>query len=189
MAIKRTILGIILCGILFVQNGAITSLAVGYDATSSVKFMTISTASAVTTGQKNALSKAKTYLKMMAFSHDGLVDQLIFEGYTEEEAKYGADNCGADWNAQALKKAKEYLKLMAFSAKGLQEQLEFEGYTTEEAKYGVDNCGADWNEQAKEKAAEYLKLMSFSKSGLIYQLTFEGFSAEQAEYGVTANGY
>ena len=97
----------------------------------------------VTLGQKNALSKAKLYLKTMAFSREGLIDQLIFEGFTEEQAVYGVDNCGADWNEQAYEKAKIYLKTMSFSRQGLIDQLLFEGFTEEQAEYGVNKVGLD----------------------------------------------
>ena len=97
--------------------------------------------SAATMGQKNALRKAKEYLGVMPFSHDGLIKQLEFEGYTPEEAAYGADNCGADWNAQAVKKAKEYLDIMAFSRDGLIKQLEHEGFTNAQAVHGVTANG------------------------------------------------
>ena len=148
-----------------------------------------STSTTVTTGQKNALSSAKNYLKIMPFSHKGLQEQLKYEGYTSEEALYAADNCNADWNAQALKAAKQYLSTMAFSAKGLKEQLAYDGYTSDQAQYGVDNCGADWNEQAKKSAASYLSIMSFSRSELIEQLKYDGYTSSQAEYGASANGY
>lgn len=142
-----------------------------------------------TVGQKNARESAINYLSFSPFSHDGLVKQLEFEKYSTEEATYGADNCGADWNEQALQAAKNYLDTSAFSYSGLVKQLEFEKYTTEQATYGVDNCGADWNEQAAKSAKSYLEISSFSRQALIDQLTFEGFTSEQAEYGATANGY
>jgi len=143
----------------------------------------------LTMGQKNALKKAGSYLDFMAYSYKGLITQLEFEDFTTEEATYGADNCGADWNEQALKKAGSYLEFTAYSYEGLIEQLEFEDFTTEQATYGADNCGADWNEQAVKKAESYLDFMSYSRSGLIEQLEFEGFTTEQATYGVEQNGY
>lgn len=142
-----------------------------------------------TTGQKNAREAAANYLSFMAFSHDGLIQQLEYEGYTTEEATYAADNCGADWNEQALKSAKTYLNNMAFSYTGLIEQLKYEKFTDEQATYGADNCGADWNEQAAKCAETYLNTMSFSRESLIDQLVYEGFTQEQAEYGVSQNGY
>lgn len=143
----------------------------------------------ITMGQKNALKKAESYLKFTAFSYKGLIKQLEFEGFTNDECVYAADNCGANWSEQALKKAKSYLDFTAFSYTGLIEQLEFEEYTSEQAKYAVDNCGADWYEQAAKKAKSYLEFTSFSKQGLIEQLEFEGFTHEQAVHGVEANGY
>lgn len=158
------------------------------DASNQQETTTPNTSSA-TTGQKNALSQALSYLSFSAFSHSSLIGQLKYEGYSDDEATYAADNCGADWNAQALKQAKSYLEFSSFSYSGLIEQLEYEGFSNDEATYAVDNCGADWNEQAAKKAQSYLDTMSFSRSGLIDQLEYEGFTAEQAEYGVSAVGY
>lgn len=141
-----------------------------------------------TLSQLNALSSAQSYLSFTAFSHDGLIDQLEYEGYSTEDATWAADNCGADWNAQALSSARSYLDFTAFSYSGLIDQLEYEGFTTEQATYGTDNCGADWNEQAAKSAQSYLDFMSFSRDELIGQLQYEGFTYEQAVYGVTAVG-
>ena len=141
-----------------------------------------------TKGEQNALKRAKEYLRVMPFSHQGLIEQLEYEGFTTSEATYAADNCGADWNEQALKKAKDYLALMPFSYSGLIKQLQYEDYTKSQASYGADNCGADWYEQAVKAAKNYLDLMSFSRSGLISQLEYEGFTHDQAVYGAEQNG-
>lgn len=92
----------------------------------------------ITRGMKNALRSAKNYLIFMAFSRKGLIEQLEFEGYSNNEAVYAVDNCDADWNEQAVRSAKQYLSSMSFSRQGLIEQLEFEGFTHDEAVYGVD---------------------------------------------------
>lgn len=91
----------------------------------------------MTTGQKNALSAAEGYLAYTSFSHSGLIEQLKFEGYSSEEAKFAADNCGADWNQQAIMKAAEYMAFSDFSRSGLVDQLKYEGFTAEQAEYGV----------------------------------------------------
>lgn len=143
----------------------------------------------ISKGQENALKKAQSYIYHSAFSYNELIEQLEFEKFTHEEAIYGADNCGADWNAEALESAKSYIKMSGFSYNGLIEQLEYEKFTSEQAQYGVDNCGADWNQQAADSAASYLKTFDFSREELIEQLLYEGFTQEQAEYGASANGY
>ena len=164
--------------------------------------LSISLVFAATAGERNALSSAKRYLTYMPFSYQGLVEQLEFEGYSMDEAKYGADNCGANWNEQAVLKAEQYLNYSAFSYNGLIEQLEFEGFTHEQAKYGVDhtplgnssssskesssntnNASSTFSQQQALRSAEtYLKYSAFSKKSLINQLEFEGFSNSDATY-------
>lgn len=95
----------------------------------------------VTTGQKNGLSTALQYLSVLSFSRSGLIDQLEYEGFTNEEAVYAVDNCGADWNEQASKCAKHYLELMPFSRQELVDQLLYEGFTQSQAEYGVSQNG------------------------------------------------
>ncbi|MCR5161512.1 MAG: Ltp family lipoprotein [Lachnospiraceae bacterium] len=99
------------------------------------------TSSSVTMGERNALQSAKDYLDVLAFSYDGLIDQLEYEGYSYSEAKYAADHCGADWKEQAAKSAKNYLDVMSFSRDELISQLEYEGYTHEQAVYGASRNG------------------------------------------------
>lgn len=100
-----------------------------------------STQNALTFGEKNALKAAEQYLEFGAFSYTGLVEQLEYDGYASSEAKYAADNCGADWNEQAAKAAKQYLESSPFSRSGLIEQLMFDGFTQAQAEYGVTQAG------------------------------------------------
>lgn len=92
----------------------------------------------VTNGMLNALKQAKSYLSYTSFSREGLVDQLVYHGYTRDEAIYAVNTCGADWEEQAVLKAASYLSYSAFSKKELIEQLEYEGFTHEQAVHGVN---------------------------------------------------
>ena len=143
----------------------------------------------ISKSQEKALKSAQSYIKLSGFSRDELIEQLEYEQFSHEDAVYGADNCGADWNAEALESAKSYINMSGFSYTGLIEQLEYEQFTSDQARYGADNCGADWNQQAADSAASYLKTFDFSRDELIEQLLYEGFTQEQAEYGASANGY
>lgn len=95
----------------------------------------------VTLGMSNALDKAKDYLDFTAFSYQGLIDQLLYEKYTQEEAVYAVDNCGADWDEQAAKCAQDYMDYSSFSRQELLDQLLYEGFTQEQAEYGVQSVG------------------------------------------------
>lgn len=95
----------------------------------------------ITMGMKNALKQANNYLDYTAFSESGLIEQLKYEGYTNDEAEYAVSRCGADWKEQAAIKAQDYLDTMSFSRNGLIEQLEYEGFTYEQAVYGVEKVG------------------------------------------------
>jgi PBP1b-binding outer membrane lipoprotein LpoB len=95
----------------------------------------------VTMGQKQAVEKAHQYLEVSAFSRQGLIEQLVYEGFTTDEATFAVDFLGTDWRKQAAAKAERYLDLTAFSRQGLIDQLVFDGFTTAEAEYGVTAVG------------------------------------------------
>lgn len=94
-----------------------------------------------TLSQQNAVKKAKSYLDYTAFSKSGLVEQLEFEGFDNEDAIYAVDQMDTDWKEQAVIKGKQYLDYTAFSRSGLIEQLEFDKFTKEEAVHAVDEIG------------------------------------------------
>lgn len=43
---------------------------------------------------KQAAASAESYLDLSSFSRTGLIDQLVFEGHTREQAEYGAKKVG-----------------------------------------------------------------------------------------------
>lgn len=94
-----------------------------------------------TIGQENAREKAEVYLSVGGFSKKGLVEQLKYEGFTNEDAAYAVDNIVVDWQEQAARKAETYMSVQAFSEKGLIAQLEYEGFTKVEAAYGAYAVG------------------------------------------------
>lgn len=120
------------------ENGAVVTEAVPETAAATTEDAQQQTTEGVSREYQNALKSAESYLKYSAFSKEGLYDQLLFEKFTEEAAKYAVDNVNADWKEEAAKCAESYLKNSAFSKEELYEQLIFEKFTEEEAQYGVD---------------------------------------------------
>ena len=93
---------------------------------------------------KQALKSAQNYIDVMAFSKQGLYDQLTSEyadKYSDEAAQYAIDNVKADYKEEAVEAAQNYLDTMSFSKEGLKDQLTSQyadKYTEEEAQYAID---------------------------------------------------
>ena len=98
------------------------------------------TEGSATREQKAALKKAENYLDLMAFSDEGLREQLAFEGFPQDAIDYAMENIMVDWNEQARKKAEDYLQLdMGMSDQSLYDQLIFDGFSEEQVQYAMDN--------------------------------------------------
>jgi hypothetical protein len=96
---------------------------------------------AATTGQRNALGKATSYLSTAAFSRTGLAKQLKYEGFSDPDVAYGVDHVTVNWTEQADKKAASYMSYSSFSKSGLIKQLRYEGFTPDEAAHGAASVG------------------------------------------------
>jgi len=47
-----------------------------------------------TASQRNTVTRATKYLRIMPFSRNGLINQLVFDGFTQSQAAHGADEVG-----------------------------------------------------------------------------------------------
>ncbi|WP_223624029.1 Ltp family lipoprotein [Microbacterium sp. EST19A] len=119
-----------------------TSRAAGSEATEGAAItIVVAEKPKLTLGQQNAIAKAQDYLDYSGFSRTGLIGQLEYEGFSTEDATFGADNAGADWNAEAAEKAADYLNYSSFSRQSLYEQLEYEGFQAAEIEYALSAVG------------------------------------------------
>ncbi|GGC61349.1 Ltp family lipoprotein [Hoyosella rhizosphaerae] len=98
-----------------------------------------------TRAQQNAIRSAQSYLAYTGFSRTGLIDQLLYEDYSAEDAEFAVShlerNDKVDWNAEAAESAESYLAYTSFSRQGLIDQLIYEGFTPSQAEYGVTAVG------------------------------------------------
>lgn len=94
-----------------------------------------------TIGQENARKKGESYLSSSCFSKQGLIEQLEFEGFSSQDAKYAVVAIDPNWNEQAACKAESYLRSSSFSRAGLIDQLLYEGFSKAQAEYGVSSVG------------------------------------------------
>ena len=148
--------------------------------------------SQMTDSQFKAVYSARRLFLFQPMSRRAVMTSLRISQFSEEDAAFGADHCGADWNEQARLWAKNCVSKNACSYAKLLKDLQWSGdFTPEEARYGADNCGADWTAEAAEAARAYMQLvvMTWSQDQLINQLEADGFTHEQALNGTIQAGY
>lgn len=162
---------------LTIEDGDIT-----YDVLEDVN-MSSSTAGSSPDGEK-ALEEAKNFIKYGAYSYEGLIDILLYKGYTAEAAELAADNCEADWKEEALQSAEQYLSSLGISYDGLIDMLEYEKFNQEEIDYAMSRITVDWKEEALQEAQEYVTYLSISYDRIMELLEFEGFSKEEIDYAM-----
>ena len=92
--------------------------------------------------KRSAIEKAQSYLSCMPFSPSRLYDQLLYEGFSEEDSQFAIDHLIVDWDEMCYETAVSYItNVGGFSKKSLIHQLEFEGFTKKQAKKAVKRLG------------------------------------------------
>ncbi len=91
-----------------------------------------------------AAEDIQNYLNIGSYSRARLLELLVYDGFSEEEAAAALDNSGVDWNAQAVLQAQLQMELLPDTTYDeLVDQLEYEKFTHEEAVYAADNYKAN----------------------------------------------
>ena len=92
--------------------------------------------------KRSAIEIAQSYLSTMPFSPSGLYDQLLFEGFSEEDSQFAIDHLIVDWDEMCYETAVSYItNVGGFSKKSLIHQLEYDGFTKKQAKNAVKRLG------------------------------------------------
>ena len=98
----------------------------------------------MTSGQKNALESAQSYIDLSGFSKKGLIAQLSSsagEGFSKADATFAANHVDADWKQEAVEAAQAYLDLGGFSKQKLIAQLSSSAgdkFTAAQARYAAN---------------------------------------------------
>jgi len=95
----------------------------------------------LTIKQQQAKQAAEAAIASLPFSQSGLVEFLVYQGHSEEDATYAVEQLKEDWDAQADKAAAEYVATQRYTHNRLQEQLEYAGFRPSEAAHGVRSVG------------------------------------------------
>jgi len=91
---------------------------------------------------EQAVLKARSYFESLGHLYPfELISMLENRGFTHEEAVFGFEHCGTDWNAHAEYFAERRLESGMTSRDEIIEELEDLGFTHEQAVHGVDAAG------------------------------------------------
>lgn len=133
----------------------------------------------LTREEQDALDHALELLQTIPYSREGLISQMVYDGYEETVAAAAADRTGLDWKEQAVKAAEEYVKYLPMSRTGLAQMLEYDRFTADEAAHAMEHLeNTDWDAEADEAVTNFLR-QGVSKLGLEETLAFQGFTPEQ----------
>ena len=92
--------------------------------------------------KRSAIEMAQSYLSCMPLSPSGLYDQLLYEGFSEEDSQFAIDHLIVDWDEMCYETAVSYIRNVGgFSKKSLIHQLEYDGFTKKQAKKAVKRLG------------------------------------------------
>ena len=92
--------------------------------------------------KRSAIEMAQNYLSCMPFSPSGLYDQLLYEGFSDEDSQFAIDHLIVDWDEMCYETAVSYItNVGGFSKKSLIHQLVYDGFTKKQAKKAVKRLG------------------------------------------------
>ena len=87
---------------------------------------------------ENAIESAEAYNKIFAYSKKGLIENLKYEGFSEDIAECAVKSINANWKENCVRSAYSYLDLSPFSKEELIHQLDYDGFTAEEIDYAMN---------------------------------------------------
>ena len=87
---------------------------------------------------ENAIESAEAYSNIFAYSKKKLIEQLKYEGFSEDIAECAAKSINANWKENCVRSAYSYLDLFSFSKEELIHQLDYDGFTAEEIDYAMN---------------------------------------------------
>ena len=136
----------------------------------------------LTDQQRQAMEKAARKLSFGGKSRTELVNDLMEEQMTREQAEEAIDLCQVNWNTEAVEEACGYLSYCTYSPEELRTQMEREQFLPEQIDYAIENCGVDWNKQAYRAAQLLIRYGAYSREDVRYWMEQQGHAPEAASY-------
>ena len=87
---------------------------------------------------ENAIESAEAYSNIFAYSKKGLIENLKYDGFSEDIAECAAKSINANWKENCVRSAHSYLEIISYSKEELIHQLDYVGFTAEEIDYAMN---------------------------------------------------
>ena len=87
---------------------------------------------------ENAIESAEAYSNVFAYSKKELIEQLKYDGFSEDIAECAAKSINANWKENCVRSAHSYLEIISYSKEELIHQLDYVGFTAEEIDYAMN---------------------------------------------------
>ena len=87
---------------------------------------------------ENAIESAEAYSNVFAYSKKGLIENLKYEGFSEDIAECAVKSINANWKENCVRSAHSYLEIISYSKEELIHQLDYVGFTAEEIDYAMN---------------------------------------------------
>ena len=87
---------------------------------------------------ENAIESAEAYSNIFAYSKKELIEQLKYDGFSEDIAECAAKSINANWKENCVRSAHSYLEIISYSKEELIHQLDYVGFTAEEIDYAMN---------------------------------------------------
>lgn len=87
--------------------------------------------------RETALTAARYHIDSGGVSKRALIQRMTAGGLSRADAKFAADNVGADWKEEAVEQARDRLDDLEYSKRSLIAHLGSDGFTRAQAEYAV----------------------------------------------------
>ena len=91
--------------------------------------------------QEKVVAAAKSYIEYAPMSKEGMIEQLKYENFSQDDAEYAVNHANIKWDEQASRSAVVFIGYSNPTTNELKEQLQFEKFSDEEINYALEHNG------------------------------------------------
>lgn len=126
----------------------------------------------------------RDYINQYSLSRKVLMDWMLDDGYSEQQATAAIDSQNIDWVAEAMERLDMLMEGNTLTRLQYIDRLQsFHDFTKEEAEAAIRQADIDWNEVALRSMQQVVDRMAQSYDDLVFNFK-DDCSAEELEYAL-----